>query len=877
MAGDDAGTSTPLGGVVAGLNVLTNDTLNGDPIVPAAVTIAPVTNGPLTVNADGTVTVAPGTPAGPYTVTYQVCEKLNPGNCGTALVTVNVNAGNIAADADAVSGVNGLTGAADVLDVLPGDTLNGAPALLGGAGNVTMSVVTPATPLTPGAPVPALNAATGLISVPANTPAGSYPITYRICETLNPANCATAIATVGVIAAPIVAGDDAPPVVDSAAGNPSLVNVFANDILNGVPTVPASITATIITPASDAGVSLDPATGIVSVLPGTPAGTYAITYQICETANPANCDQAVVNVTVAAGLGTLSGVVYEDSNSNDSFDPSEPVEGGYTVQLLQNGIVVATTISNPDGTYQFTGIQPGPGYTVAAFSPDGTRIIGEGVITIAAGQNVTDVNLPIDPSGIVYDAITRQPVAGAVLQLTTASGAPLPAVCLVTPAQQNQITGPSGAYRFDIAAGAAPQCPAGETEYRISVTSPVGYLPGTAASIPPQSGALEVTGCAPDVVLGGSCQLQAQPGAPAAGAPTPYYLRFLIAAGDPDVVHNHIPLDPVPVVLPAELSIAKLAASRIAIRGGQMSYTIRVSNPTAAAVGPVRITDRAPSGFTFVDGSGSVNGAAAVPVIDGRDVSFANITVPANARIDIVLKLTVPVNAGPGDFVNEARGFDPVTGAQIGNVGRVTVSIEAEPVFDCSDLIGKVFDDRNRNGIQDAQTSPYEPERGLPGVRLVTVKGELITTDKNGRYNVPCAMIPDAAIGSNFILKLDTRTLPTGYRVTTDNPRTIRLTKGKVSKLNFGAAITRVVRLDLKHEAFVKGGTELAPQWAAGISALVDELKKGESVLRLRYLGAGKDVALAKKRAAAVGKLVQQAWKQRGADYRLEIETTVLK
>ena len=447
----------------------------------------------------------------------------------------------------------------------------------------------------------------------------------------------------------------------------------------------------------------------------------------------------------------------------------------------------------------------------------------------------------------------------------------------MTPAQQNQITGASGAYRFDIAAGAAPECPIGETEYRIAVTSPAGYLPGTAASIPPVSGALEVTGCAADVVLGGSCQLQAQPSPPAIGAPTTYYLRFLIASGDPDVVHNHVPLDPVPLVLPAELSIAKLAASRIAIRGGQMGYTIRASNPTAAAVGPVRITDRAPAGFSFVAGSGTVGGAAAVPVIDGRNISFADVTVPANATVEIRLSLTVPVNAGPGDYVNEARAVDPATGAPIGNVGRATVSVEIEPVFDCSDLIGKVFDDRNRNGIQDAQTSPYEPEKGLPGVRLATVKGELITTDSNGRYSVPCAMIPDAAIGSNFILKLDTRTLPTGYRVTTDNPRTIRLTKGKVAKLNFGAAITRVVRLDLKNEAFVNGGTELAPQWAAGIGALVDELKKGESVLRLRYLGAGKDVALAKKRAALVGKLVQQAWKKRGADYRLEIETTVLK
>ena len=90
-----------------------------------------------------------------------------------------------------------------MLDVLPGDMLNGAPAHAGGR-HVPCRVVTPAS--NPGV---TLDPATGLVSVAAGTPAGSYPITYQICETLNPTNCATAIATVDVIAAPIVAVDDA--------------------------------------------------------------------------------------------------------------------------------------------------------------------------------------------------------------------------------------------------------------------------------------------------------------------------------------------------------------------------------------------------------------------------------------------------------------------------------------------------------------------------------------------------------------------------------------------------------------------------------------------------------------------------------------------
>ena len=45
------------------------------------------------------------------------------------------------------------------------------------------------------------------------------------------------------------------------------------------------------------------------------------------------------------------------------------------------------------------------------------------------------------------------------------------------------------------------------------------------------------------------------------------------------------------------------------------------------------------------------------------------------------------------------------------------VTIKEEHVFDCGEIIGRVFDDMNNNGYMD------EGEPGLPGVRVVTVKG----------------------------------------------------------------------------------------------------------------------------------------------------------
>ncbi|MFY2762428.1 hypothetical protein, partial [Arenimonas sp. MALMAid1274] len=114
-------TAGPVNGATGGtnvVNVLANDQLNGAPVNPAAITLVPVTNGPLTVNADGSVDVAPNTPAGTYTVDYEICEVLNPTNCDTATVTITVEEGVIDAVNDAAGPVNGFVANTNVVNVL---------------------------------------------------------------------------------------------------------------------------------------------------------------------------------------------------------------------------------------------------------------------------------------------------------------------------------------------------------------------------------------------------------------------------------------------------------------------------------------------------------------------------------------------------------------------------------------------------------------------------------------------------------------------------------------------------------------------------------------------------------------------------------------
>jgi hypothetical protein len=197
------------------------------------------------------------------------------------------------------------------------------------------------------------------------------------------------------------------------------------------------------------------------------------------------------------------------------------------------------------------------------------------------------------------------------------------------------------------------------------------------------------------------------------------------------------------------------------------------------------------------------------------------------------------------------------------------VRVIPDPDFDCTDVIGKVFDDRNLDGQQDTG------EKGLAGVRVVTARGLIATTDKHGRFHITCATVPDEDRGSNFILKLDERSLPTGYRLTTENPRVQRATRGKMIRFNFGTTIHRVVRIDISDGVFEPNTSELRLQWTSKIVQLIEELKKAPSVLRLSYLGDVERKGLVQKRLEALKKKITKQWKQSDGGYPLTVETEV--
>ncbi|MEC4051061.1 GEVED domain-containing protein, partial [Flavobacterium sp. SUN046] len=313
-------------------DVTANDTLNGVPVTTANTDVTPITNGPLSIDANGILTLAPNTTSGTYTITYQICEAgANPSNCVTATATVVVlNPIDAIDDNTYPTQVPSTTVATTVGDVTINDTLNG------------VAVTTANTDVTPITNGPLSIDGNGILTLAPNTTSGTYTITYQICEAgANPSNCDTATATV-VVASPIDAIDDTYPTqVPSTTVATTVGDVTVNDTLNGVPVTTAN---TDVTPVTNGPLSID-ANGILTLAPNTTSGTYTITYQICEVgANPSNCDTATATVVV---LNPIDAVV--DTFPTQTPSTSTPlIIGDVTVNDTLNGVVVTT--ANTDVT-----------------------------------------------------------------------------------------------------------------------------------------------------------------------------------------------------------------------------------------------------------------------------------------------------------------------------------------------------------------------------------------------------------------------------------------------------------------------------------------------------------------------------------------------
>jgi len=345
------------------------------------------------------------------------------------------------------------------------------------------------------------------------------------------------------------------------------------------------------------------------------------------------------------------------------------------------------------------------------------------------------------------------------------------------------------------------------------------------------------------------------------------------------------------------LTVSKTTPLLNVPRGQLVPYTITVTNVLSGAVQGAALVDSFPAGFVYIKGSARLDDVPAEPRVSGLQLTWSNLSFAGGAQHTIVLLLAVGAGVGEGQFVNRAQAFAQVIGTQVyraqpsaavmrTSVNRsqapaavlgspvsteasATVVVVPDPTFDCTDVIGRVFDDVNGNGHQDPG------EKGLPGVRVMTTRGLAAITDEFGRFHITCAITPLEGRGSNFALKLDDRTLPSGYRPTTPQVLVERATRGKALRFEFGASIHRIVSLDLSDAVFEPGTADMRLQWRPRLDLLLAELRKSRSVLRLSYIADVEGKPLVDRRLESVAQMLKDAWRAMNCCYELTIERDV--
>ena len=527
-------------------NILTNDNLGGN--TPTAgptgsVTITVVTpatpiGGGKTPTLDvntGIVTVPAGTKSGTYTITYKECESLNPSsNCQTQTVVISVGSASLTVVPETLT-VTPSTSTQTTPSIFDNDSIGGVTTPTAGpGGNVTMTVHNPS-----GSKVPTMDPNTGKVTVPGNTPAGNYTITYNYCEVLNPTNCTGTRTVVVTVGAPeLVVPSKVYPL---APGTTSTETVIDTATLSGNPVSSTAVTIAVVTPATSLGgtptPTLNTTTGKITVPTGTKSGTYNIVYRVCEVLNPSNCKTATATVVVGevpvitpdnlpivpstptstttrtigniltndtvgtqsatAGTGgnvtititspiTPNTPVIDPTTGNVQIPPTTP-PGVYTITY--DVCTTATPVACTSGTLTVTVSQPSP-----IIRPENLTVTQTGTSTTPSILNNDDI---VKPDGTTASATgSNVTITNVVVTPGAAPGAPTPTL---NPDGTITVPGtlPPGVYTitYDVCTTATPStCVSGTTVLTVSPTATATPTVGDNTYDVPTSGTATVVG-----------------------------------------------------------------------------------------------------------------------------------------------------------------------------------------------------------------------------------------------------------------------------------------------------------------------------------------------------------------------------------------------
>ena len=380
-AADDYNTTQiTTAGAANVIDVLANDTVGGVTATVSNIALtqlhaatsiggAPV---PTLNIADGKISAPAGVGVGTYSISYQICTTKDAVTmCASA--TAYIVVGNLPLIVNPITfeiedntmivkipdlTVNDdnftYTGTTHIGNILTNDRLGRRVPTAGT--DVTISVTTVLT-----GNKPQLDPTTGNITIPNNTPQGSYQISYQECRVAAPGECYTGTLNITVPhnAFPAVTAVDD---VFTYSGTAIVGNaIIGSDKYNYLPIDSTTFGLVSVTQETVITSTTQPylreSDGMVIVPAGTPTATYYITYTICG--GTGNCDTGYIVVYVGTGPleanpdnYTYTGTaVLGNILDNDKVGNRKPIIG-YDIQLTvtpTTAIVGMPTIDTATG------------------------------------------------------------------------------------------------------------------------------------------------------------------------------------------------------------------------------------------------------------------------------------------------------------------------------------------------------------------------------------------------------------------------------------------------------------------------------------------------------------------------------------------------
>ncbi len=290
---------------------------------------------------------------------------------------------------------------------------------------------------------------------------------------------------------------------------------------------------------------------------------------------------------------------------------------------------------------------------------------GKNYLTVTVDGVTSDIRTVqlTDPYGVVFDSVSNNPIQGAKVTLYYDNDPgpgrkwikAVPGVQIDAGDSNPQTTASDGVYSFFTING----------DFKIAVSASGYNYPSVKTSFP--AGRTIVTG--------------------SKGEP------FTVAGA---VIEMDQPMDASALLL----KIKKDANKKEVSVGDVVTYTITIKNETSSDVTDVYLKDKIPAGFKYLSGKVILDGNPISDPQGSRPLLFHIGTVKSGTTRILKYQLVVGSGVTFGNYENIAKA-SYANGIVISNEASETVKVVPEPLFDLGTIIGKVFWDRNENGIQD--------------------------------------------------------------------------------------------------------------------------------------------------------------------------------